>query len=100
MATPPGPNQFHRLQVYRRLHRGPPAQHIGDRKINVQSEVKTADNGVNVAALMGAREALAAAPEVAKFTWRAESQWMGGVHSRATMNGFFGLGEEHIHKKP
>lgn len=68
--------------------------------MNVRSEVKTVDNGVNVAALLGAREALAAAPEAAQFTWRAESVWMGGVHSRATMHGFFGLGEEHTHKQP
>lgn len=29
------------------------------------------DNGVNVEALLGAREALGAAPEAAKFQWRA-----------------------------
>jgi hypothetical protein len=28
------------------------------------------DNGVNVAALLGAREALSATPEAAEFTWR------------------------------
>jgi len=28
------------------------------------------DNGVNVEALLGAREALAAAPEAAQFHWR------------------------------
>jgi len=30
-----------------------------------------ADNGVNVGALLGAREALATAPEAARFRWRA-----------------------------
>lgn len=68
--------------------------------MNIQSEIKKADNGVNVAALMDAREALSAAPEAAQFTWRAQSQWMGGVHSRSTVTGFFGLGQEHAHKKP
>ena len=29
------------------------------------------DNGVNVEALLGAREALTETPEGAKFTWRA-----------------------------
>jgi hypothetical protein len=29
------------------------------------------DNGVNVEALLGAREALTAAPEAANFKWRA-----------------------------
>ena len=30
-----------------------------------------ANNGVNVEALLGAREALTDAPEAAQFTWRA-----------------------------
>jgi len=62
--------------------------------MNVQTEVKTADNGVNVEALLGARAALTEAPAAAQFTWRAECDWMGGVHSRSTVTGFFGLGEE------
>jgi uncharacterized OsmC-like protein len=65
--------------------------------MNVQTEVKTADNGVNVEALLGARAALAEAPAAAQFTWRAECEWMGGVHSRSTVKGFFGLGEEQSH---
>ncbi len=59
---------------------------------------KTVDNGVNVEALLGAREALTAAPEAAKFTWRATCKWVNGTHSRSTINGFFGLGEEQNHK--
>ncbi len=59
---------------------------------------KTVDNGVNVEALLGAREALTAAPEAAKFTWRATCKWVNGTHSRSTIKGFFGLGEEQNHK--
>jgi uncharacterized OsmC-like protein len=65
--------------------------------MNVQTEVKTADNGVNVEALLGARAALTEAPAAAQFTWRAECDWVGGVHSRSTVKGFFGLGEEQAH---
>lgn len=65
--------------------------------MNVQTVVKTADNGVNVEALMGARAALTDAPAAAQFTWRANCEWMGGVHSRSTVNSFFGLGEEQNH---
>ncbi|MEW7009628.1 OsmC family protein [Lentilitoribacter sp. EG35] len=68
--------------------------------MNVQTKSKTADNGVNVDALLGAREALTAAPQAANFTWRAECKWLNGMHSRSTMTGFFGLGEEHTHKTP
>ena len=53
------------------------------------------DNGVNVAALLGAREALTAAPEAAKFQWRATCEWKNGTHSNSTIEGYFGLGEEH-----
>jgi uncharacterized OsmC-like protein len=55
------------------------------------------DNGVNVQALLDAREVLKGAPEAAKFTWRASSSWQNGVHSKTTINNFFGLGEEQSH---
>ena len=67
--------------------------------MNAQTEMKTVDNGVNVEALMGAREILAGAPAAAQFTWRANCEWMGGVNSRSTVEGFFGLGEEQTHNK-
>jgi len=56
------------------------------------------DNGVNVAALLGAREALSAAPEAAQFTWRASCTWRNGTHSRSTVSGFIGLGAEQQHR--
>ncbi|MFP6743202.1 MAG: OsmC family protein [Alphaproteobacteria bacterium] len=57
----------------------------------------TVDNGVNVEALLGAREALTAAPEAAQFKWRASCKWMNGTHSHSTVESFFGLGEEQSH---
>ncbi len=56
------------------------------------------DNGVNVQALLEAREALTAAPEAAQFKWRASCEWVNGTHSRSSVEGFFGLGEEQQHK--
>lgn len=58
----------------------------------------TVDNGVNVQALLEAREALKGAPEAAQFTWRATSTWRKGVHSTTTIQNFFGLGQEQSHK--
>jgi uncharacterized OsmC-like protein len=58
----------------------------------------TIDNGVNVQALLDAREVLAGAPGAAQFTWRASSRWENGVHSTTTIKNFFGLGEEQSHK--
>jgi uncharacterized OsmC-like protein len=57
------------------------------------------DNGVNVAALLGAREALSKAPEAARFNWRAICRWMRGTHSRTDVKNFYGLGQEQSHKK-
>ena len=58
----------------------------------------TANNGVNVQALLDAREALKGAPEAAKFTWRATCKWQKGTHSRSKVREFFGLGQEQQHK--
>ena len=57
----------------------------------------TVTNGVNVQALLEAREVLKGAPEAAQFTWRASSKWQTGVHSEIKVENFFGLGEEHSH---
>jgi uncharacterized OsmC-like protein len=56
------------------------------------------DNGVNVQALLDAREVLKGAPEAAQFVWQATSKWQNGVHSTTKIQKFFGLGEEHNHK--
>lgn len=56
------------------------------------------DNGVNVDALLGAREALSEAPEAARFTWRARTEWKNGTHSQSVVEGFHGLGEEQTHR--
>jgi uncharacterized OsmC-like protein len=60
-----------------------------------QSQV---NNGVNVEALLAAREALKAAPQAAQFTWRASCKWENGTHSNTKVQGFHGLGEEQKHK--
>ena len=56
------------------------------------------NNGVNVEALLGARQALTDVPEAAQFKWRATCQWVNGTHSRSTVQSFFGLGAEQSHK--
>ena len=56
------------------------------------------DNGVNVEALLDAREALTAAPEAANFTWRATCEWENGTHSQSVVESFFGLGGEQSHR--
>lgn len=55
-------------------------------------ESPTVDNGVNVTALLGAREAFTEAPTAAQFQWRARCEWIYGTHSRSTVYDFSGLG--------
>jgi uncharacterized OsmC-like protein len=64
----------------------------------VVDDSKAAENGVNVQALLDAREVLKGAPEAAQFTWRASSTWKHGVHSTSSIQNYFGLGQEQQHK--
>src|SRR5947209_9306240 len=57
------------------------------------------NNGVNVGALLDAREALTKAPEAAQFKWRAACEWKNGTHSHSTVEGYYGLGQEQHHKR-
>src|ERR1700748_3545066 len=57
----------------------------------------TVTNGVNVQALLDAREVLKGAPEAAQFTWRASAKWQSGVHSQIKVQSFYGLGQEQNH---
>ncbi|WP_296706471.1 OsmC family protein [Rhodoblastus sp.] len=63
------------------------------------SEVVKIDNGVNVEALLAAREVLEHAPEAAQFKWRASCEWVNGAHSRSTIGDFYGLGAEQSRGK-
>ena len=67
--------------------------------MNTVTTTPTASNGVNVAALLGAREALTGAPAAAQFTWRAISEWQRGTHTRSSISGFYGLGSEQKHRQ-
>ena len=60
---------------------------------------KIVDNGVNVDALLGAREALTEAPAAACFQWRASCKWINGTHTLSEVERFYGLGEEQAHKR-
>ena len=55
-------------------------------------------NGVDVATLFATLDAVKAAPDAARFQFRASNQWVSGTHSRGTIHGFFGVGEERTHE--
>ena len=48
------------------------------------------DNGVNVEALLGVRDALADTPQIAQFQWRSTVSWVNGTHSRSDVETFYG----------
>jgi uncharacterized OsmC-like protein len=66
--------------------------------MNVNTTTTPVDNGVDIEFLRGAREALTAEPEGAKFQWRVTNTWVRGTHSHSTAESFFGLGEEQRHR--
>jgi uncharacterized OsmC-like protein len=64
-----------------------------------QTDAPTLDNGVDIEALRGARQALTDAPEAAQFRWRASCEWVNGTHSTSSITDFSGLGQEHAHRQ-
>jgi uncharacterized OsmC-like protein len=57
------------------------------------------ENGVNVEALLGARDAFADNPEIAQFQWRSSVSWVNGTHSRSDVESFYGFADEQVHHK-
>jgi uncharacterized OsmC-like protein len=58
-----------------------------------------ADNGVNVEALLGARQAMTETRAAAQFRWSASSEWVNGTHTKVTVSDFFGAGADQAHVK-
>jgi uncharacterized OsmC-like protein len=63
------------------------------------TESHTVENGVNVQALLGAREHMTETPALAQFEWRAICEWVDGTHSRTTVEKFRGAGGEQSHRQ-
>ncbi len=51
-------------------------------------------NGVNVDQLVQTVEAIKADPGLARFTFRAASEWVGGGRCRTRVQGFYGAGQQ------
>ena len=57
-------------------------------------------NGVNVTKLGGTIDAVKEQPKLAQFKFRARNQWDIGSHNVATVDSFYGTGQELRHEKP
>ena len=51
-------------------------------------------NGIDVAQVYGTLDAIAADPSLARFEFRVSNRWISGTHSRSTIQGFHGAGQE------
>jgi len=60
----------------------------------MSTHVKTNPNGVNVEQLVQTVNAIKDNPGLAAFRFRATSKWLSGGHSRTTIQGFYGAGQE------
>jgi uncharacterized OsmC-like protein len=53
-------------------------------------------NGVDLDRLSGTIDAVTADPTLARFQFRAGNRWIDGGHSRTTIKGFYGAGQEDV----
>jgi uncharacterized OsmC-like protein len=56
-------------------------------------------HGVDTPTLFATLDAVKQAPQAAKFQFRAHNEWQSGTHSRSSIDGFFGVGEERAHER-
>jgi uncharacterized OsmC-like protein len=57
-------------------------------------QTSTLINGVNVDQLVTTVNAIQQNPDLARFQFRAHNEWSEGGHSRTTIQGFYGAGQE------
>lgn len=55
---------------------------------------RPARNGVDVPTLFATLDVVRAQPAAAQFQFRARNEWVHGTHSRTSIQGFFGAGQE------
>jgi uncharacterized OsmC-like protein len=51
-------------------------------------------NGIDTGQVYGTLDALSAVPELGRFEFRATNRWINGTHSRSTIQGLWGAGQE------
>ena len=54
-----------------------------------------ARNGVDTSALFATINVVKEQRELARFQFRATNTWIKGTHSRGSVEGFYGAGQEH-----
>ncbi len=57
-------------------------------------------NGVNVEGLFATIGVVRDQPELGRFQFRTLHEWISGTHNQATIDGFYGAGQEHVREQP
>lgn len=65
-----------------------------------EKPAKAALNGVDTPTLLATINAVAGAPELAQFRFRARARWVSGTHSAITVDDFDGAGGTHKRAEP
>ena len=60
----------------------------------MSTQATTLTNGVNVNQLVATVNAIQQNPSLARFQFRAHNEWIGGGHSRTSIQSFYGAGQE------
>ncbi|MBW7886640.1 MAG: OsmC family protein [Caldilineaceae bacterium] len=60
----------------------------------MSTQATTTLNGVNVDQLVATVNLIQENPALARFQFRAQNEWIDGGHSRTTIQGFYGAGQE------
>jgi hypothetical protein len=58
------------------------------------TQIATQVNGVNVDQFVATVNAIQEHPEIARFQFRAQNGWINGGHSRPSIQGCYGAGQE------
>ena len=69
----------------------------GDRIMTTETQTQVTLNGVNTDSFKQILESMEADPTLAKCHFRTKNRWIDGAHNRATVQGFYGAGQEHDH---
>jgi uncharacterized OsmC-like protein len=64
--------------------------------VNVSTVIENVRNGVDTDVLYGTLDAIKAQPELGRFQFRAENEWIAGAHNRTTIKDFYGAGQEDM----
>lgn len=65
----------------------------------MNTQASTLVNGVNVDQLVATVNAIKQNPDLARFQFRAHTEWIGGGHSRTRIHGFYGAGGEDTSRR-